>query len=45
MTDIQLPCCDTIARVESLEDEIRCEGCGVVLEIADDGPVGIRTAA
>lgn len=45
MTEIELPCCDTIARVETLTDEIRCDSCGIVLELAVDEPIIDRAAA
>jgi hypothetical protein len=36
MTEIQLPCCETIAFVETLEDTIHCDHCGIDLDVADD---------
>ncbi|HEX8025948.1 MAG TPA: hypothetical protein VF484_07075 [Candidatus Limnocylindrales bacterium] len=36
MTEITLPCCDTPARVDSLDGPIHCEGCGVDLDLAED---------
>ena len=45
MIEIELPCCQTIARVETLEDEIRCDRCAVVLELADDEPIAVAVAA
>lgn len=30
-----MPCCGTATRVEELTDEVGCETCGVVLELAD----------
>jgi hypothetical protein len=45
MTEIQLPCCDAIVRVEALEDKIRCESCGVVLELAADEIIAVPVAA
>jgi hypothetical protein len=45
MTEIQLPCCDNPARVEVLDDTIRCETCGIDFELADDEPTTARTAA
>jgi hypothetical protein len=45
MTEIQLPCCDTIVRVNELEDAIRCESCGIALELADDEPIAVPVAA
>jgi hypothetical protein len=45
MTEIQLPCCDAIVRVDTLEDAVRCESCGIILELADDEPIVVRAAA
>ena len=45
MTEIELPCCNTITRVADIEDEIRCESCGITLELADDEPVAAPAAA
>jgi hypothetical protein len=45
MTEIQLPCCDAIVRVDALEDAIRCESCGIVLDFADDELLAIPAAA
>jgi hypothetical protein len=45
MTEIQLPCCDAIVHVDALEEAIRCESCGIVLELADDEPLAIPGAA
>jgi hypothetical protein len=45
MTEIELPCCQTITRVDTLTDEIRCESCGIVLELADDEPIVESAAA
>jgi hypothetical protein len=45
MNEIQLPCCDAIARVDTFEDSIRCESCGIVLELADDEPIAVPVAA
>jgi hypothetical protein len=45
MTEIQLPCCDKPARVDMLEDTIRCESCGIEFELAGDEPTSDRAAA
>jgi hypothetical protein len=45
MTEIQLPCCDAKVRVDALEDSIRCESCGIVLELAADEPITVPVAA
>ena len=36
MVEIPLPCCDTFAMLEPEADEVRCEACGVVHELAPD---------
>jgi hypothetical protein len=36
MVEITLPCCDTPASLEPDADEVRCEACGVVHELAPD---------
>jgi hypothetical protein len=45
MTEIQLPCCDTPARVETLEATIHCDRCGIDLDVADDEPIALSAAA
>ena len=45
MIDIEVPCCDSIVRVERLEDSIRCERCGIDLELALDEPIATPLAA
>jgi hypothetical protein len=45
MTEIQLPCCDNPARVDALEDTIRCDSCGIEFEIAADEPTSVLAAA
>ena len=30
-----MPCCGTATQIEQLADEVGCERCGVVLELAD----------
>jgi hypothetical protein len=44
MTEIQLPCCDSLTRVESLET-IHCDRCGIDLDVADDEPIAYTAAA
>jgi hypothetical protein len=36
MVEITLPCCDTPASLEREADEVRCETCGIVHELAPD---------
>ncbi|MBI3750904.1 MAG: hypothetical protein HY263_04510 [Chloroflexi bacterium] len=36
MIEIQLPCCDGPAVIEPDAIEIRCEACGLTLELAPD---------
>ena len=46
MTEIQLPCCETTARVESLDGPIHCDDCGIDFEIALDAePILVFIAA
>lgn len=45
MTEIQLPCCETTTRVESLESTIHCDRCGIDLDVADDELLAIPAAA
>jgi hypothetical protein len=45
MTEIQLPCCDNPAPVETFENPIHCDRCGIDLDLADDEPIEIRAAA
>jgi hypothetical protein len=45
MTEIQLPCCETPTRVETLEATIQCDHCGIDLDVADDEPIALPTAA
>ncbi|HKB28032.1 MAG TPA: hypothetical protein VKC59_03325 [Candidatus Limnocylindrales bacterium] len=45
MTEIQLPCCETLARVETLEVKIHCDRCGIDLDVADDESVTCAAAA
>ncbi len=39
MIDFELPCCGEATRLAELADEVRCDGCGVVVELAPDAPV------
>jgi hypothetical protein len=45
MTEIQLPCCETPALVDSLDGPIHCDGCGIDLDLADDAPIVAQLAA
>jgi len=45
MTEIQLPCCETPAHVDSLDGPIHCDGCGIDLELADEEPLLATLAA
>jgi hypothetical protein len=36
MIEIQLPCCDGQAVIEPGVDEVRCEACAIVHELAPD---------
>lgn len=36
MIEIQLPCCDGRAVIEPGNDEVRCEACAIVHELAPD---------
>ena len=45
MIEIELPCCGTTAHLEDLTDEVDCEGCGVVLELAASTPEALPVAA
>jgi hypothetical protein len=36
MIEIQLPCCDGPAIIEPGDDEIRCETCAIVHDLAPD---------
>jgi hypothetical protein len=35
MIEIELPCCGIATLVEELTNEVGCDTCGVVLELAD----------
>jgi len=45
MIEIQLPCCEASVRVETLEDVVRCDACGIELGVVDDVPELVRAAA
>ena len=36
MVEITLPCCDIATSLEPEADEVRCEACGIVHELAPD---------
>lgn len=36
MTEISLPCCDTPTLLADLDEPIRCDHCGIELQLADD---------
>lgn len=40
-----MPCCGTTTRVAELTDEVGCEACNVVLELADTHPEVLAVAA
>ena len=42
MIEIELPCCGTATYLAELTDFIECDGCNVVLELADPKPVGVE---
>jgi hypothetical protein len=45
MVEIEMPCCGTTTRVAELSDEVGCETCTVVLELADTSPEALPVAA
>jgi hypothetical protein len=48
MIELELPCCGGTTRLAELADDIRCEDCGVAVELAPDAPAaapGLATAA
>jgi hypothetical protein len=45
MVEIAMPCCGSTMRVEELTDEVGCEACNVVLELADTTAEGLPVAA
>jgi hypothetical protein len=42
MIELELPCCGETARLVDLADDVRCEACGVVAELAAD-PVAAQS--
>lgn len=45
MIQIEMPCCGTTVHMNALDDEVRCETCGVALELADPDPKALPVAA
>ena len=45
MIEIEMPCCETTSVVEELRDSVRCETCGVVLELGEDTTEALPVAA
>ena len=45
MVEIEMPCCGSTTRVEELTDEVGCETCSVVLELADTSAEALPVAA
>ncbi len=45
MIDVELPCCGETMRLVELSDEMRCEACGVVVELAPDSVVAHEPSA
>ena len=45
MIEIEMPCCGTPTRIEQLTDEVGCETCGVVLELAEPTLESLPVAA
>jgi hypothetical protein len=45
MVEIEMPCCGNTTRVEELTDEVGCETCNVVLELADTYAEALPVAA
>ena len=45
MIEIELPCCDSPTLVVDLEAPIRCDRCGIDLELADEAPLLVLAAA
>jgi len=45
MIEIELPCCGTATRIDELTDEVGCEACGVVLELAEPTTEALPVAA
>lgn len=45
MIKIDCPWCEAPVRLDSLETSLRCDGCSVVVELADDVSHEVRQAA
>lgn len=45
MIQIEMPCCGTTAHLDELVDEVGCETCRVVLELADPIAEALPVAA
>jgi len=45
MIEIEMPCCGTTALMAEVTDDVACETCGVVLELADPAPEALAAAA
>jgi hypothetical protein len=45
MIELEMPCCGTTTRVIELTDEVGCETCGVVLELAEPVSEALPVAA
>jgi DNA gyrase inhibitor GyrI len=44
MVEITLPCCDTPATLDAETDEVRCDVCGLVHELAPDARPSVEPA-
>lgn len=42
---IDCPWCDTAVALADREDDLACDGCGVVVEFAQDEPIRLAVAA
>jgi hypothetical protein len=45
MVEIEMPCCGTTTHIAQLADEVACERCNVVLELADTYSEALPVAA
>ena len=45
MVEIEMPCCGTTTQVAELTDEVGCETCNVVLDLADNYAARLAVAA
>ena len=45
MIEIELPCCGATAHLDQLADQVRCDECSVVLDLAEDLPTALPLAA